>query len=114
VKHFQPSEFTCKCGCGGNKMQSAFLEVLDKARELAGVPFKINSGYRCEKHNKEVGSTSRNHTSGNAADIACTDGPTRFKIVRGLIAAGFKRIGVAKTFIHADCVEGGPTSIWFY
>jgi len=95
-------------------MQSAFLEVLDKARELAGVPFKINSGYRCEKHNKEVGSTSRNHTSGNAADIACTDGPTRFKIVRGLIAAGFKRIGVAKTFIHADCVEGGPTSIWFY
>lgn len=114
MKHFQPSEFTCKCGCGGNKMQSAFLEVLDKARELAGVPFKINSGYRCEKHNRAVGSTSKNHTSGCASDISCTDGLSRFKIVKALIDAGFKRIGVAKTFIHADCVEGSPASIWFY
>ena len=112
MNNFDLKEFNCPC-CGGNEMKPVFLEMIDEARRLAGVPFGINSGYRCPKHNKEVGSSSANHTSGQASDIKCTDGPTRFKIVSALIKAGFRRIGVAKTFIHADCTDG-PTSIWFY
>jgi len=112
MNNFDIHEFDCPC-CGVNEMKPVFLDMIDEARRLAGVPFEINSGYRCPKHNKEVGSTSMNHTSGQAADIKCTDGPTRFKIVSALIKAGFKRIGIAKTFIHTDSTDG-PMSIWFY
>ncbi|MFH2000720.1 MAG: peptidase M15, partial [Planctomycetota bacterium] len=60
-----------------------------------------------------VGSTSKNHTSGKAADIKATDGPTRGKILKGLYRAGFQRIGVAKDFIHADSMDE-VESAWFY
>jgi uncharacterized protein YcbK (DUF882 family) len=94
-------------------MESEFLEKLDAAREIAGIPFVISSGYRCPKHNKEVGSTATNHPLGVASDIRCTDGASRFKIIAALIQAGFTRIGVAKTFIHCD-TNTLPSSIWFY
>jgi uncharacterized protein YcbK (DUF882 family) len=113
MNNFKLEEFNCPC-CGHNKMTQEFQDMIDEARRIAVVPFHINSGYRCEKHNKEVGSKSVNHTSGQAADIRCTDGQSRFKIIHALMRAGFKRIGIAKTFIHADCVKDSPTSIWFY
>ena len=50
LKYFRRSEFNCKCGCNTNYIDSDFLEMMDRARRIAGVPFKINSGYRCEKH----------------------------------------------------------------
>lgn len=112
MKNFNIKEFDCPC-CHENKMMPSFLDMIDEARTIAGIPCIINSGYRCEKHNKEVGSTSDNHPSGKASDIKCTDGLSRFKIVAALIKAGFNRIGVAKTFIHADCTDK-PASIWFY
>jgi hypothetical protein len=95
------------------KMEPEFLEKLDEARDIAGIPFVISSGKRCPKHNKEVGSTSTNHTLGVASDIRCTNGPARFKIIKALIEVGFSRIGVAKTFIHCDA-NMLPSSIWFY
>lgn len=111
MKYFELSEFNCK-HCGENEMDKNFLERLDNAREIAGVPFPINSGYRCPIHNANVGSTSKNHPSGKAADIKAIDSQTRMKIIRGLVLAGFKRIGVAKTFIHADTMDG--EACWFY
>jgi hypothetical protein len=94
-------------------MNPKFMEMIEEAREIAGVPFVINSGYRCPEHNKAVGSTSTNHTSGKAADIQATDGPTRGKILKGLYSAGFKRIGIAKDFIHADITDS-VESAWLY
>lgn len=115
MQHFNIEEFACHC-CGKIAMDEAFLARLEKAREIAGVPFKITSGYRCPKHNAVVGSTSRNHVNGKAADIEALSGPVRGKILRGLYLAGFKRIGVGKTFIHADTMEteGSPESCWLY
>ena len=112
MKNFKIEEFNCKC-CGGNKMKPDFLEKLDNARDIAGIPFGISSGYRCPRHNKEIGSTATNHPLGVAADIRCTDGSSRFKIISALIQAGFTRIGVAKSFIHCD-TNNLPSSIWFY
>lgn len=112
MKYFGMDEFKCSC-CGKVKMDTLFLAQLDNARDYAGVPFFINSGYRCEKHNAEVGSTSRNHTSGKAADISCTTGPIRIKMVMGLIRAGFRRIGIKKSFIHADSMDD-VESMWMY
>jgi uncharacterized protein YcbK (DUF882 family) len=113
MKYFKPEEFLCRCGCGDMKMDQSFVEMLDAAREKAGIPFVISSGKRCPKHNKEVNSTSTNHTLGVASDIRCIDGPSRFKIIKALIEVGFSRIGVAKTFIHCD-TNTLPSSIWFY
>ncbi len=112
MKYFKLEEFKCHC-CGKSNMDAIFLAQIDNARDYAGVPFHINSGYRCEKHNKEVGSTSKNHTSGKAADISCTTGPHRLKIVMGLIRAGFRRIGIRKDFIHADSMDE-VESMWLY
>lgn len=112
-KYFTKEEMSCKCGCGNCSVDSLFLAKLDEAREIAGVPFIITSGVRCPHHNAEVGSTSRNHVEGKAADIRAVDGPTRGKILEGLYRAGFKRIGIAKTFIHADTMDK-VESCWLY
>lgn len=104
MKHFSLSEFDCRC-CGTRIIDAQFLAQLDNARDYAGIPFIVNSGYRCRNHNMAVGSNSRNHISGKAADIRCTSGPDRIKIVHGMIRAGFRRIGVYPTFIHCDSMD---------
>jgi uncharacterized protein YcbK (DUF882 family) len=113
LKHFRLREFTCSCGCGQNHMDPTFLQMLDEARARAGIPFVINSGYRCEAHNRAVGSTSSNHTRGVAADIRCEYGPMRLEILKALLAVGFERIGIHRTFIHTD-INAGPKSVWLY
>jgi uncharacterized protein YcbK (DUF882 family) len=112
MKYFKPEEFVCK-HCGAHGIDPRFVDMLDNAREIADVPFVINSGYRCPVHNKAVGSTSTNHTSGKAADIKAVDGPTRGKILKGLYVAGFKRVGIARDFIHAD-ISDAVESCWLY
>ena len=54
------------------------------------------------------------HLKGVAVDIHCTSGPNREKIINGLVHAGFRRIGIAKTFIHADLASDKVSSIWLY
>lgn len=105
-------ELRCPC-CGKVEIDSIFFARLRRARTMADVPFIINSGYRCPKHNAEVGSTSKNHTSGKAADLKVSGGPTRGKILFGLYTAGFKRVGISKTFIHCDTSDD-VESCWLY
>ena len=40
LRHFSPVEFRCKCGCGAGmeKMDADLLQMLDEARDLAGIP----------------------------------------------------------------------------
>ena len=122
-------EFNCPC-CGKNEMNESFLGTLTDAREYCRSPFMINSGYRCEKHNKKVGGKvgdkakgiqASTHTVGAAADIHCTESRQRALILCGLLEAGFSRIGIAKTFIHvdmADRLEGDDKKVeavfWLY
>ncbi len=102
LKHFKISEFKCPC-CGEVNMDMNFLLMLDAARENAGIPFKITSGFRCKKHNKEVGGKSDSaHLTGHAADIFTHSSSDRFKIVKALLGVGFRRIGIAHNFIHVD------------
>ena len=115
MKYFKIDEFKCPC-CGKTDMNKEFLEKIDKARELAGVPFVITSGYRCPKHNKEVGGKPDSaHTKGLAADIKCIRSRDRFKIIKALIDAGFTRFGIGKNFIHADIDSSKPQEVvWTY
>lgn len=110
-KYFSHDELSCNCNCGLMNIDSSFLKQITKARELAGVAFVVNSCCRCETHNAEVGSTSNNHTTGHAMDISCRDSGYRATIVLALMEAGFRRIGIYKTFIHVDN-SNKPNAIW--
>jgi len=118
MNYFLPNEFKCNCGCGKGyaDMQVKLLYMLDKARERAGIPFKLNSAFRCINYNLSVGGKSNSaHRYGKAVDIACDNSSNRFKIIEALLWAGFKRVGIASDFIHADCDETKSYDvIWTY
>ena len=100
--YFSRKEEACRC-CGQGGLIPDFRERLNKARELAGIPFILTSAFRCEKHNQEVGgSVTSSHLAGCAVDIKCTDAWSRFKILSALLDVGFQRIGIGRNFIHVD------------
>ena len=103
-KYFSEREFQrCTPPCSLRDMDQETIDKFDKARQLAGIPFVINSAYRSvdyEKSKERAGTSA--HTLGRAMDIRCNDPRNRFKIVNALLKAGFNRIGVYDTFIHAD------------
>jgi len=106
----------CPCGCGFTITDSRFWMKLDKAREIAGVPFTITSGARCLTYNRRIGSTdSSTHVDGLAVDIATIDSTSRFHVMRGLILAGFERIGynAGKKFLHVDDDREKPRKLIF-
>lgn len=116
MRYFTLDEFDSPDEQGsGRNMDSDFLARLDEAREIAGVPFKINSGMRTIAWNMRVGGRIKSsHLKGVAADIHCNNSADRSAIIQGLIKAGFMRIGIANTFIHADTDTDKPNAIWLY
>lgn len=114
VEFFSKDEFNCRC-CETSNISANLVLKLDLARELADTPFIITSGYRCPKHNREVGGVKDSaHVLGLAVDIAVPDNIARLNILRGLIIAGFRRIGIGKDFIHADIDKSKPNNLWLY
>ena len=112
IKWFKKEEFACRC-CGVELMDHFFVKILDGIRYELQTPMVILSGYRCEKHDKEVGGKG-NHTKGLAADIKCEDAKTRYLLIK-YFSDRFARIGIGKAFIHIDCVEDkDPYVCWIY
>lgn len=115
LNHFKKSEFTCKCGCKQNLINVEMLEMLDKARAMAKMPFVVTSGYRCPKHPESIKNPTSSHIKGLAVDIKCTDSKTRATIMDALGYVGFRRFGIAKSFIHVDIDnEKSNPVIWLY
>lgn len=123
LKYFNYEEFDSpdEDGSGlpttdGGKMSISFLHKLDEARAIAGVPFKITSGYRSEKHNATVGGrVGSSHLKGVAVDIHCKTSADRTKIINALVKVGLgRRLGIAKTFLHTDDDKDKPAAIWLY
>ena len=117
MRNFNINEFDSPDVKGsGEKMNKCFLEMLDNARDIAGIPFSINSGYRTLEQNSKVGGVnSSSHTKGLAVDIACKDSRGRFLIVSALKEAGFTRIGISDSFIHVDSdSDKAQDVIWTY
>lgn len=88
-------------------LQGNLPAMLDQARGIAGVPFRLTATVAANGH-----SPNSTHYKGLAADIglghvaegAERDGQ-RWAILKGLFAAGFKRIEVCPLHIHADIGE---------
>tara|TARA_R100001594_G_scaffold135519_1_gene177307 strand:+ start:1597 stop:1977 length:381 start_codon:yes stop_codon:yes gene_type:complete len=124
LRYFNRSEFNCPCGslgCTGDKMSKEFLELLDEARDIANIPFRITSGLRCEEYNQDLikrgykASKTSSHLKGVAADISCKNSSDRWTIINSLLLAGFSRMGISDTFIHVDLdTEKQHDVIWTY
>ena len=96
-------------------MNLAFVEHLDNARDRAGFPFRIISGYRTSEYNKKVGGVADSaHTKGLAADIAVPEGKMP-AMIKALLDTGFTRIGVGSNIVHVDGDKSKPQNVaWKY
>lgn len=108
-------EFLCP-DCKRQRMNQRFIVRLQIARTIAGIPFVPGSGWRCEKRNAAVGGVGdSSHLFGLAADIIALTAKERFIILDALLRAGFKRIGIAKYYIHVDSDPSKPQGVmWLY
>lgn len=116
-KYFIEEEFQkCSPACSLQDMDPMTVEMLDRAREIAGIPFVLTSAYRSADWDKSKGRSGTGaHTLGKAVDIRCDFIQNRFKIVDSLLKAGFNRIGISDSFIHADTSKvHSQNVIWLY
>jgi len=109
MRYFTFSEFDSPDQPGSGKMMDRdFLSMLDEARDCAGIPFVISSGFRTVAHNRELiklgysASKNSSHLLGLAADIKVHDSRERWIILDALLETGFTRIGIGQGFIHCD------------
>jgi uncharacterized protein YcbK (DUF882 family) len=121
-KNFNKSEFDCKCNC---EMPKDVLYNVQKVanqlqiiRDRVNVPVKVNSAYRCLKHNKSIGSNdSSQHPKGNAVDIVI-QGYTPNEVadlIEQLISDGDilqGGLGRYNTFSHYDIGHNGRKRRW--
>lgn len=81
-------------------LKSLVDNVLQPLRDIAGVPLRINSGYRCSELNAAVGGVpTSQHVKGEAADVAF---PKPIELAR--MAADnhlpFDQMIIYPTFVH--------------
>lgn len=116
ARHFSEGEFKrCVPSCSLQDMQQSTMDKLDRARDLAGIPFKLNCAYRSKAWDLSKGRNGNSaHTRGYAVDIAANNSATRLKVIKGLLDAGFNRIGVGATFVHADNDPTLPQNVLFH
>lgn len=104
-KDFTNAEFKCRCGCGFDTPDKGLITALQALRDLIQLPITVQSGCRCESHNKKVGGAKNSyHCKGMAADI-------RVKNLSHHVLAGCAEvipafnnggIGVYKGWAHVD------------
>ncbi len=78
-EHFTSKEFDCHCSrqdCEITLIDDELIRLLEKFRIPVG-PIGINSGFRCDAHNAEVGGEEHSfHPEGKAADVRSLNGLT--------------------------------------
>lgn len=117
AKYFTEAEFRrCTPPCSLQDMDQQFIRQLDAARASAGIPFVLNSAYRSRAWELSKGRTGRgDHPQGRGVDIRCNTSANRMKIVRALLDNGFRRIGIANTYVHAGLGKDLPQDVmWDY
>lgn len=90
--------------------------ILVELESRVGFPLQINSGYRTESHNINVGGVSGSeHTYDPAegADVFCQRSATRYTMLKALFDMGVKRIGIGNTFLHVGIAQDKPQFVAF-
>ncbi|GHS96110.1 hypothetical protein AGMMS50276_13970 [Synergistales bacterium] len=105
IEYFSSSEFLCPC-CKKGSPAALLVLWCDLLRRSWGDPIIVNSGWRCEPHNKEVGgSQTSRHKIGCAADCRITDAQGQrwlefVAMAEGLCSVPGFEFRVYKTFVH--------------
>lgn len=116
IRYFKMEEFKCRC-CGRvvypENIETLVENVLDPARQKFGGPVLVNSGYRCPKHNAEVGGVQRSqHLVGEAADIRPNENHNENenlkRLARIIVENGkFDQLILYPTFLHVSYKRSG-------
>ena len=118
AKYFSESEFRrCTPACSEADMDAAFVRVLDRVRERAGIPLVLTSAYRSPEWEVAHGRSGKgDHPQGRGVDVRCGTGASRYKIVAAALAEGINRIGIGKNYVHLGAgAQGLPQDvIWHY
>lgn len=102
-ENFSLREFQCPC-CHAVMIHPRLAAALQKLRGARGKPVVITSGYRCARHNAEVGGVPNSrHMRGLAADAAVPRAEQE-KFRELARAAGFSKIlpYPARNFVHLE------------
>lgn len=105
TENFNLQEFECTHPDHNHvQLDEVLLEKLQELRDFLGVPLIINSAYRCEERNKQVGGTRNSlHKEGKAVDISLSTIPVHIDGLEEIAEhIGFDGIGKYYTFIHLD------------
>ena len=110
-ERFLSSDFDCKCAgseCRFTFVDERLAKSLDALWDLVG-PIQIDSGFRCDAHNAEIGGVKNSyHCKGLAADCRAAIKPYDLSEFAEEIDAFAKGgIGVYASFVHLD-VRNGP------
>ncbi|WP_250632106.1 D-Ala-D-Ala carboxypeptidase family metallohydrolase [Rhodoflexus caldus] len=101
-------------GSGERYMDRNHVAMLNRAGKAAGFYPKINSGYRTPAHNAKVGGAESScHMEGKASDLSVRTRSDFDRIAPALVAVGFRRFGVASTFLHVDNCSRSE-AVWTY
>lgn len=97
-------------------LDDGLCRMLSVARGVANVPFMITCGLRTPEQNAALAESVKDsaHLTGHAVDLLCEDSSMRFAMLRGLIAAGFNRIGIYSAHLHADNSPTLPPYVCWY
>ena len=99
-KNFYLKDFECPC-CKRVMLHPDLLEKLERLI-LSGVKIKITSGYRCEKHNIEVGGVPNSkHMRGMACDITSPELEKAYEMAQKL-GFSYVKIDKLKKYIHME------------
>lgn len=124
IKYFQPHEFDEEKGdgTGFEQMDEELIRKLDKAREIAGIPFEVTSGYRTPLKNSQLEGAVKGsaHIVGKAADIRWRGYTNYHKMLIALKKVGFVRIGhyiwsesEKRGTFHVDVSKIKPQVQWY-
>lgn len=111
TKHFQRSEFACQgkdCCDRSAPIDMVLVCALEQLRAAVERPLVIESGFRCRRHNAEIGgSPDSYHTLGMAADVRVPEGWTPEQFARAaerIPVSVFQSggIGIYSHWVHLD------------
>jgi uncharacterized protein YcbK (DUF882 family) len=110
-KYFTEAEMECHGDdCCGNTcaMDSSFMALLDKVRDEIGQPMHVNSGFRCNIHNHEIGGVPNSwHTKGMAADCYVSRG--KLSTLKDIASQYFAEVIMYDNFVHIGEPKVGIT-----